>query len=199
MAKARKKTSAAGRTWPESAFWTFSVDLYERPGVEAACLALQDRHDLNVNLMLWALWLADCGVVLNEPTFERAKTAVAPWQEEVVGPLRAVRRQLRFQIEHADADDIAGQWPSQVKTLRQSILTLELDCEHLAQLALGHLGDELKPSRQASAKLAGSNLACLQIFREEDRGDLANLLKQVFPEALQAHLDAALDGVFSEA
>lgn len=199
MAKARKKTAAAGQSWPESAFWTFSVDLYDRPGVEAACLALQDRRELNVNLLLWALWLADCGVALDEPALERARAAVASWQKEVVGPLRAIRRQLRYRIELAESDDIAGQWPGQVKAMRQAILALEMDSEHLSQLALGHLADELKPSRRASAKLAGSNLACLKIFREDDRGDLANLLKQVFPDALQAQLDAALDGVFSEA
>ena len=199
VARARKKKAAVGQSWPDSAFWAFSVDLYDRPGIEAACLALQDRRELNVNLLLWALWLADCGVALDEGSLERARAAVASWQKEVVDPLRAIRRQLRYQVELADSDDIAGQWPGQVKAMRQTILALELDGEHLSQLALGHLGDELKPSSRASAKLAGSNLACFKIFREEDRGDLANLLKQVFPDTLQAQLDAALDGVFSEA
>lgn len=199
MAKGKPSRKKAGSSWPESAFWTFSLDLYERPGVEAACIALQDRHDLNVNLLLWAFWLAECGVVLDGPTLARAEAAVAPWQDEVIGPLRTVRRRLRLRIEQADEGDIAGRWPDQVKAVRQTILGLELDCEHLAQLALGTLGDELEPSRRASARLACSNLARLEHFEEEDRGDLANLLKQVFPDAPQHRLDAALDEVLSEA
>jgi len=199
LARTRKKPKVAGAAWPQSAFWTFSTDLYDRPGVEAACLALQDRHDLDVNLLLWALWLAECGVVLDAPTLERGRVAIASWQGEIIDPLRAARRRLRQRIEQDHAEDIAGQWPRQVEALRQNILALELDCEHLAQLALGHLGDELKPSRRASAKLAVGNLACLDGFEDDDRGDLANLLKQVFPDALQAHLDAALDSLFMDA
>ncbi|MDH3663142.1 MAG: TIGR02444 family protein [Alphaproteobacteria bacterium] len=196
MADGQDAVKAAG--WPDSAFWTFSVDLYDRPGVEAACLALQDRRGLNVNLLLFALWLADCGVALDQPTLARANAAVASWQAEIIDPLRGVRLQLRDRIADADSDGIAGQWPRQTKALRQAILAIELDGEHLAQLALGRLGDQLKPSRQASAKLAGDNLASLGMFEEEDRGDLANLIKQVFPDARPAHLEAVLDRVFSE-
>lgn len=192
-----KTTAAAAPSWPESAFWAFSVDLYRRPGVEAACLALQDRRGLDVNLLLWTLWLADCGVALDRQTLARAEDAVGSWQTSIVGALRTVRRELRQRLERADAEDIAGRWPRHVEALRGSVLELELDGEHLAQMTLGRLGDELEPSRRASAGLAGGNLACLGGFEGEDRGDLAKLLKQVFPDTRQTHLDAALDGVVS--
>ncbi len=197
MAKAKTRKPAAKISWPESAFWTFSTDLYGRPGVEAGCLALQERHDLNVNLLLFALWLADCGVVLDAPLLKRASATVAAWHAGTTEPLRAVRRQLRQWIDEADPDDIAGKWPDQVTVFRRKILQLELDCEHLAQLALGHLGDELKPSRRTSVKLAGDNLGCLGTFEDDDRGDLANLLKQAFPDADLSRIDAALDHLFS--
>ncbi len=197
MAKAKTKEKPPRISWPNCAFWTFSTDLYGRPGVEAGCLALQERHDLDVNLLLFALWLADCGVVFDAPMLERAKATVASWHAETTGPLRAVRRQLRHRIETADPDDIAGRWPDQVTAFRRKILQLELDSEHLAQLALGHLGDELEPSRRASVRLAGDNLGCLETFEENDRGDLGNLLKQAFPDADLSHIDAALDHLFS--
>lgn len=197
-ARSKKPTSASEGAWPDSAFWTFSVDLYDRPGVEAACIALQDRRGLDVNLLLWALWLADCGVALDRATLARAEAEVSPWQVEIVQPLRGLRRRLRQQLEQAKHGDIADQWPERVKAFRKTILALEVDGEHLVQLALGRLGDELKPTRRAGGKLASDNLACLQIFQEEDRGDLANLLVQVFPHAHRARLDAALDSVFNE-
>lgn len=196
--KGRNGRRAKNGAWPDSAFWTFSVDLYGQPGVEAACITLQDRHDLDVNLLLWALWLAECGVALDQKTTERAEHAVASWQADVIGPLRSLRRRLRELIEQPEPEGVAEQWPAKVKALRQAILALELDGEHLAQLALGRLGDELKPTRRASAKLAGDNLAHLGRFEEKDRGDLANLLMQVFPDVHQARLDAALDGVVSQ-
>ncbi len=197
MAKAKMREPATVISWPKSAFWTFSTDLYGRPGVEAGCLALQERHDLDVNLLLFALWLADCGVVLDAPMLKRAKATVASWHAETTGPLRAVRRQLRHRIDAADPDDIARKWPDQVTAFRRKILQLELDCEHLAQLALGHLGDELKPSRRTSVELAGDNLGCLWTFEEDDRGDLANLLKQSFPEANLSRIDTALDNLLN--
>ena len=199
MAKTKKhsRQSVTIGHWPKSAFWDFSVHLYDRPGVEAACLALQERHELDVNLLLWGLWLADCGVRLDHVILDRARAAVDLWQEEIVRPLRAVRRGLRQDIERAEPESITGEWPDQSDALRLGILELELDGEHLAQLALGRLGDVLEPSHRAAPSLAGSNLACFQVFDEADRGDLANLLKQTFPDASQAQLDAAVDDVFS--
>ena len=45
----------------DSAFWRFSLELYARDGVPAACLALQDREGADVNLVLLALWLGESG------------------------------------------------------------------------------------------------------------------------------------------
>jgi uncharacterized protein (TIGR02444 family) len=188
-----KAASSADRPWPECAFWAFSVDLYGRPGVEAACLALQARHGVNVNLLLWALWLADRGVVLDPPLLDQARQTVAPWQQAAVAPLREVRRWLRARIEAAEPDAIAAAWPRQVAALRRSIGALELDGEHLIQLLLGRRGDALQPSRQASPGLTADNLACFRVLDEQDRTDLANLLTQLFPDAHPSRLEAALD------
>lgn len=198
MAKAKKRASRPDADWPASAFWDFSLALYRRPGVEAACLALQDRRGLDVNLLLWSLWLAECGVALDQAILKRAKTEAVDWQMEIVGPLRDIMRRLRQRIDHTEPDGITGRWPDRVDALRRDLLALELDGEHLAQLALGRIGDRLKPSRRASAGLAGDNLACLGGFDEGDRGDLANLLKQAFPDAHHARVDAALDVVFKD-
>jgi len=183
--------------WPQSAFWDFSVHLYEKPGVEAACLALQERHGLDVNLLLWGLWLADCGVMLEQSDLERAKAATGTWQSVIVGPLRDIRRQLRHGLDLEEPKTMTGEWPDQSDALRRSVLKLELDGEHLAQLALGRIGDALKPSHRSGPALAGANLTHLAAFEESDRGDLANLLKQTFPDAYQMHLDAAVDDIFN--
>ena len=38
-----------------SDFWRFSLSLYRMDGVPPACIALQDGHGLDVNIMLFAL------------------------------------------------------------------------------------------------------------------------------------------------
>ena len=42
---------------PDSPFWNFSLRLYARAGVPDACLALQARHGIDVNLLFCCLWL----------------------------------------------------------------------------------------------------------------------------------------------
>jgi hypothetical protein len=47
----RKGWAEAVSTVP---FKRFALELYRRPGVADACLALQNRHDLDVNVVLFA-------------------------------------------------------------------------------------------------------------------------------------------------
>ena len=44
-----------------NAFWRFSLHTYRLPGIEAACLALQDRCGTDTNLLLYCCWLGTSG------------------------------------------------------------------------------------------------------------------------------------------
>lgn len=77
-------------------FWDFSLRVYGRAGVPAVCLDLQDRRGADVNVLLFAGWAgAACGVRLDAAELARLDTAVTPWREEIVRPLRAVRRRVK--------------------------------------------------------------------------------------------------------
>ena len=106
-------------------FWSFSVELYGRPGVAPACLALQDRFGCDVNLLLFALWAARNGVALGAADFARLDAAVAPWRASVVEPIRALRRRLK--AETLDAE------PGLAESCRQVLLKAELEAERAAQ------------------------------------------------------------------
>lgn len=41
----------------ENEFWQFSLAVYAAPGVEAECLALQEALGIDVNLLLFFVWL----------------------------------------------------------------------------------------------------------------------------------------------
>jgi uncharacterized protein (TIGR02444 family) len=48
-------------TTTETPFWRFSLNFYRQAGVAEACIALQDDFGVDVNLMLFLLWLAANG------------------------------------------------------------------------------------------------------------------------------------------
>ena len=77
-------------------FWSFTLAFYGRPGVSPACIALQDRHGLDVNLVLYACWVGLSGRGrLAAADLARAAELNAPWRGRVIETLRAARRALR--------------------------------------------------------------------------------------------------------
>ncbi|MCQ4633542.1 TIGR02444 family protein [Shinella sp. CPCC 100929] len=104
--------------------WDFALDFYRREGVAMACLELQDRGNVDVNVLIHALWRT----VIREETLEQgdieaADAHVAAWREEVVLPLRAIRRRLKS--GPAPAPDKA------TEKLRDRVKAAELDAEHI--------------------------------------------------------------------
>ena len=42
-------------------FWPFSLEVYRQPGVESACLSLQETAGLDVNALLFCCWTGAVG------------------------------------------------------------------------------------------------------------------------------------------
>lgn len=132
--------------------WSFSLWLYAAPGVADACLEAQDRHGADVNLLLWAAWLAVLGHDLTPAEVAEAEAATRPWRDEVVWPLRAVRRRLK-----------SGPLPAPTmatESLRAQVKAAELEAEKMQQLLL----QTLPATRRAGgpvADLLRTNLSLL--------------------------------------
>lgn len=75
--------------------WDYSLAAYGLDGVAPTCLALQDSFCLDVNLLLYAAWLAHIQRRLSHAHLIEVDGLIADWRENVVQPLRALRRQLR--------------------------------------------------------------------------------------------------------
>lgn len=101
-----------------SDLWSFSLDLYARPGVEQACLALQNAG-ANVCLLLCGLWLAQRGVACDEHRLAQLRQLTGTWDTEVVQPLRTLRTQWKARACHDTALD----------KLREQVKKLELEAE----------------------------------------------------------------------
>jgi len=138
--------TAASETSRDSAFWRFSLRFYALPGVAPACLALQDEAQVDVNLLLFLLFLADGGRAVTGEDVARLDAEIAPWRTEVVEPLRALRRRLKTGI-----GDVP---PAASEPLRNMVKKVELEAERLEQGRLENLALSLgKPaSREAAAR-----------------------------------------------
>jgi uncharacterized protein (TIGR02444 family) len=177
--------------FPEHPFWDFSLQVYGGAGVAPACLALQDRYDLDVNLLLLCCWIGrGRGRAPSRDEMARLCEAAAGWHRNVVRPLRGVRRWLKAPGPAVPAD--------QAEPLRQRIKGLELDAEHAEQLALAALlgGDGARGAPPAPEHAATALRYYFEIIGispdDADRRQLTVLLAAAFPETPPGRLAALL-------
>ena len=104
-------------------FWDFSLQLYGQPGVEKACIELQDKHGADVNTLLICCYAGSLGIVLGKTEFNHLRQAVSDWLSSVLNPLRKVRRTMK---------PFAGQVKGG-QTLYKKIFSVELDAEKISQ------------------------------------------------------------------
>jgi uncharacterized protein (TIGR02444 family) len=186
------RTPFEGESWPREPFWDYSVALYGRPGVEAACIELQRRHRIDVNLLLLCLWLGERGTALDGEGVARLCHAADRWQVEVVRPLRTLRRRLKSRIADREPNSIAGDWPKLAAALRERTIVLEIEAEHLEQVHLGQVAAALAAGAAPGPALAGANLRHYWRFDRRDYKALRTLLEQAFAQVGAAELDDGL-------
>ncbi|ANI12824.1 TIGR02444 family protein [Pseudomonas citronellolis] len=109
--------------------WSFALDLYAQPGVEAACLELQEAG-ADVCLLLAGAWFAARGLACSGQRLDTLAKASANWQREVVKPLRTLRQQWKT----------AARNDAHLKELRETLKTLELRAERLQLERLAEAG-----------------------------------------------------------
>ena len=154
-----------------AALWCFSLAFYERPGVSEALIALQDHAGLDVNLMLFALWIGASGRGrLTSGELAIADLIIRPIRTDIVEPLRALRRKLR-----SDPD-------TDVQHLREGIKALELAAEKAIQKRLGRPARAADGGADPAARTAAAvaNLALYlgsEMARSREAARLAEVLE----------------------
>lgn len=112
----------------DNPFWNFSLAVYEQPGVEAECLALQSALNIDVNVLLFCAWLgADRKILLSADSLAAIDARARGWHGTVVRPLRAVRQAMKPMPDMAD---------DAVKALRKDVAATELRAEQIEQAKL---------------------------------------------------------------
>jgi uncharacterized protein (TIGR02444 family) len=158
-----------------SPFWRFSLRFYRQPGVADACIALQDGCGVDVNLLLFLLWLAAGKRGVGHGDVETLYAKTVSWRDDVVAPLRMVRRSLKGGSALVEA--------AAAEFFRTRIKAVELEAERLQQEALfalaGSLATTMDPSPEVAAR---ANVAAYE-----------RVLKHRFtPEALDTLFSALL-------
>ncbi len=130
--------------------WTFSLHFYALPGVAPACLRCQDEAGADVNLMLYLLWEARSGIRVAPAEIESIDAVVRDWREQVVQPLRSVRRYLKTVSEPFE----------EAAKLREAIKSAELEAERQEQETLSRHAPIVSPeTRLPRDEAARANLA----------------------------------------
>lgn len=159
------------------AFWDFSLAHYCREEVEQLCLALQDEHGFDVNLVLLELWIADgWQASLDVDEIQRLRQAIALWSASIVEPLRRIRRLLKFPDHFAVAD-------GEAELCREMVKSAEIEAERIAQHLLVRALDIGETARQPSAADAAdaSFAAYVEVLAAPAaKGELGRLRDAIF-------------------
>lgn len=155
--------------------------LYARDGVPEACLHLQGRHDLDVNLILFAAFVgAQRGEGLTASNLKAARDRVAAWHREVVRPLRAVRKRLTTGPPPAP-DGITAH-------LRRWIQQVEIEAELIELDELGDLAASWESIPASGSPAESAALAIDAVVQASSPKPIDDLDRQ----AIQAIAEAAV-------
>src|SRR3974390_1694991 len=130
-------------TTAETPFWRFSLKFYRQPLVSEACIALQNQYGIDVNLLLFLLWLASDDRQLSAEEVRMLDDNVRDWRNLTIVPIRDARRKLKGAATLVD--------PGMQEVFRNKVKAVELEAERLQQEALytfaksGPLGAEALP------------------------------------------------------
>ncbi len=170
--------------YPEHPFWKFSLKIYGGEGVSRACINIQDRHEMDVNLLLLGTWFGASGRGrLSKSQLDAAIGVSRQWNREIVCNLRSIRERLKDGFEGFSANHTDG--------MRKAVLALEIECEQIEHFALaGALGAAADgPDDDGTDGLSESSANLLAYFERKgvvptaaDRDDMAVILGSAYPD-----------------
>lgn len=170
--------------FPNSDFWNYSSQLWTLPGVEKVCLELQNEHQADVNILLYCCWLGDQKRSINSDHIPVLLDALESWLT-IIKPLRESRKLMQ--------QSLIAMPPSMVDQTLNNISEMELNAEHMAQLALekaltiSQLKESEAPSELACS-LANLLVYCNTLETTDLKPQLSELLNGIYQdeEAMQA-------------
>lgn len=85
--------------------WDFALAFYAKPQVAETCIDLQDTYECNVCLLIGLGWVDVRKKYLSEEDLAHLESYIQPWTQQVVVPLRNLRRLLKHPVAVYAQDD----------------------------------------------------------------------------------------------
>ena len=95
--------------------WDFALAFYAQPKIAEACVHLQDNYKANVCLLMGLRWLDEAGKYLSDAQLADLQVHIQTWTQQVVEPLRSLRRLLKQPVAAYPHDEIQAQIRASIK------------------------------------------------------------------------------------
>jgi uncharacterized protein (TIGR02444 family) len=165
----------------ETELWRFANTFYRQEGVAPACLLLQDRLGLNVDILLLGMFARlRRGISLSTEDLATACDRVDPWHEQVVRPLRNLRIRLKTGPSPAPSTATAE--------LRDQIKAIELEAE---RIELATLADCLNGHTRPTSTADGVEEILTRVVLHFSREGIASLSNRDVDAALRKLVQVA--------
>lgn len=140
-------------------FWNFSDRTYRCEGVPDACLALQNEHGADVNVLLFCCWMGATRGEFEAETFDSVLKFSRSWADQVVRPLRYVRTWMKIE---ACLDP--GIPRESCMNLRERIKAVEFDAEQLQENVMQSMVETIPTVTLIAAEQASAALRNLRRY-----------------------------------
>lgn len=88
----------------DNPFWRFSLSLYHLKRIKDACLQLQDASGVNINLIFFAIWVAQQRLRFS-PDWRTSFQQLHNWHKDYTLELRRQGNELKLIAEKADRNE----------------------------------------------------------------------------------------------
>lgn len=121
-------------------FWDWSINKYASPDVQKLCLEMQDKYGLDVNVLLWSVWVAQVGKEPSDQDWILVNSLSEWFQDSFLNLLRRVRRSLKSSPSYISVDESVA--------VKRLVLNAELELEKLEQSELEKITVGFKQTQQ---------------------------------------------------
>jgi uncharacterized protein (TIGR02444 family) len=137
-------------TATETPIWDFVLKFYKQQGVSESAIALQDSAGIDVNMILFLMWMAGHNRKLGAGEIRAVSDASHGWQNSVVVPIRNIRRLLKSDAPLVDNDT--------AQSYRKKVQALELEGEQTQLNAMAAMSKTVPSVAAAPDAAARDNL-----------------------------------------
>ena len=151
--------------------WDFAIAFYAKPGIQSACLTLQNTLGVNVPLLLCCCWVSKHYGVLPNALAKALSQFAQCYTQLSIAPLRTIRTTMKHSLH--------TQWPIRYthwEALREQVKALELDAEKLLlqgleQLVLDSIENDkaIEYTQEEITVLEKNRQACLPLLDTRQR------------------------------